>query len=320
MHWLLKLYFYALLLCLYTYIVSLWNFTQRLSMMWRCSLLILRSRDKRSRSQCIDCQNVFTLYCFAFTPTIMKLNTKTSIKVWMCPIDFGVQRSRQGHNSLILTEIDLWHIIALPLHLSWNFTQRLSMSRRCDLLISGSKVKVTMYRLHSSERISAPALSGVPQGTVLGPLLYLLYINDLPEKTTSDARLFADDCLLYRPVTVKADTDTLQRDLDALIRWEEDWQMAFHPEKCVVIQVTNKRNPITANYTIHGHRLDVVDSSKCLGVTISKDLRWDNHINNVSAKANKTLGFIRRNMRGCRRLQDRQHTKDLSDQHLNMHV
>ena len=76
--------------------------------------------------------------------------------------------------------------------------------------------------------------------------------------------------------------------------------MAFHPEKCVVIQVTNKRNPITANYTIHGHRLDVVDSSKYLGVTISKDLRWDNHINNVTAKANKTLGFIRRNMRGCR--------------------
>ena len=133
-------------------------------------------------------------------------------------------------------------------------------------------------------------LSGVTQGTVLGPLL---------ERTTSDARLFADDCLLYRPVTVKADTDTLQRDLDALISWE-DWQMAFHPEKCVFIQVTNKRNPITANYTIHGHRLDVVDSSKYLGVTISKDLRWDNHINNVTAKANKTLGFIRRNMRGCR--------------------
>ena len=108
------------------------------------------------------------------------------------------------------------------------------------------------------------------------------------------------DCLLYRPVTVKADTDTLQRDLDALISWEEDWQMAFHPEKCVVIQVTNKRNPITANYTIHGHRLDVVDSSKYLGVTISKDLRWDNHINNVTAKANKTLGFIGRNMRGCK--------------------
>ena len=89
---------------------------------------------------------------------------------------------------------------------------------------------------------TAPVLSGVPQGTVLGPLLFLLYINDLPERTTSDARLFADDCLLYRPVTVKADTDTLQRDLDALISSEEDWHMAFYPEKCVVIQVTNKRN------------------------------------------------------------------------------
>lgn len=69
--------------------------------------------------------------------------------------------------------------------------------------------------------------------------------------------------------------------------------MASHLEKCVVIQITNKRNPITANYTIHGHHLDVVNSSKYLGVTISK---WNNHINN----ANKTLGFIRRNMRECR--------------------
>ena len=154
--------------------------------------------------------------------------------------------------------------------------------------------------LEGHKSSTAPVLSGVPQGTVLGPLLFLLYINDLPERTTSDARLFADDCLLYRPVTAKADTDTLQRDLDALISLEEDLQMAFHPEKCVVIQVTNKRNPITANYTIHGHSLDVVDSSKYLGVTISKDLRWDNHINNVTAKANKTLGFIRRNLRGCK--------------------
>jgi hypothetical protein len=70
--------------------------------------------------------------------------------------------------------------------------------------------------------------------------------------------------------------------------WENGWQMAFHPEKCVVIRVCNKRKPIE------------VDSSKYLGVTISKDLRWDDHINTITAKANRTLGFLRRNMRGCK--------------------
>ena len=82
--------------------------------------------------------------------------------------------------------------------------------------------------------------------------------------------------------------------------WENRWQMAFHPEKCVVIRVSNKRKPINARYTIHGHMLQEVDSSKYLGVTISKDLRWDDHINTITVKANRTLGFLRRNMRGCK--------------------
>ena len=143
-------------------------------------------------------------------------------------------------------------------------------------------------------------LSGVPQGTVLGPLLFLLFINDLPESTESDARLFADDCLLFRPIRNNRDTQILQNDLNSMEEWENRWQMAFHPEKCVVIRVSNKRKPINARHTIHGHMLQEVDSSKYLGVTISKDLRWDDHINTITAKANRTLGFLRRNMRGCK--------------------
>jgi hypothetical protein len=119
---------------------------------------------------------------------------------------------------------------------------------------------------------TASVLSGVPQGSVLDPLLFLIYINYIPERTTSDARLFADDCLLHKPITCAANNISLQKDLESLIKWEE-WQMAFHPEKCLVIQVTNKRNPVYFNYTIHGYQRDVVDSSKYPGVTISKDIR-----------------------------------------------
>ena len=155
-------------------------------------------------------------------------------------------------------------------------------------------------QLEGHKSTTADVLSGVLQGTVLGPLLFLLFINDLPESTESDARLFADDCLLFRPIRNNRDTQILQNDLNSMEEWENRWQMAFHPEKCVVIRVSNKRKPINARYTIHGHMLQEVDSSKYLGVTISKDLRWDDHINTITAKANRTLGFLRRNMRGCK--------------------
>jgi hypothetical protein len=156
-------------------------------------------------------------------------------------------------------------------------------------------------QLEGHKSTTADVLSGVPQGKVLGPLLFLLFINDLPESTESDARLFADDCLLFRPIRNNRDTQILQNDLNSLEEWENRWQMAFHPEKCVVIRVSNKRKPINARYTIHEHMLQEVDSSKYLGVTISKDIRWDDHINTITAKANRTLGFLRRNMRGCKR-------------------
>ena len=146
----------------------------------------------------------------------------------------------------------------------------------------------------------ADVISGVPQGTVLGPLLFLTYINDLPEHTESDVRLFADDALLYRKISSKADAEQLQRDLSALQHWEHLWQMEFHPQKCTVIHISNKRQPRKTGYTLHGHTLEEVDSAKYLGVTIHHKLRWNEHISNISTKANRTLGFIKRNLHGCK--------------------
>ena len=82
---------------------------------------------------------------------------------------------------------------------------------------------------------SAPVHSGVPQGTVLGPILFLVYINDLPNCVQSPCRLFADDCIIYRNIDNEADANTLQQDLNNLQKWEQTWLMAFHPEKNVLL-------------------------------------------------------------------------------------
>ena len=94
--------------------------------------------------------------------------------------------------------------------------------------------------------LSAPVQSGVPQGSALGPLLLLLFINDLPEyiSSKSTARLFADDCILYRTIETESDARDLQLDLDRLQQWEKVLLMEFHSQKCQVLHITSKRKPV----------------------------------------------------------------------------
>ena len=98
----------------------------------------------------------------------------------------------------------------------------------------------------------SPVSSGVPQVTVLGPLLFLAYINDTSEGIQSTIKLFADDSLLYRKISSKRDCVEIQQDLDRLQEWEKKWQMAFNAEKCEVLCISNKKHPIQHNYFIHG--------------------------------------------------------------------
>ena len=87
----------------------------------------------------------------------------------------------------------------------------------------------------------APVLSGVPQGTVLGPLLFSLYINDISTDIDSEIRLFADDCVCYREIKDTEDTLKLQKDIDQLGCWARKWVMRFQPVKCNMMQITRKR-------------------------------------------------------------------------------
>ena len=84
---------------------------------------------------------------------------------------------------------------------------------------------------------TVPVTSGVPQGSVLGPILFLIYINDLPDKTRSKIRLFADDTAIYLAVSNLQDAQILQQDLDQLHEWELQWDMKFNPSKCAVIHL-----------------------------------------------------------------------------------
>ena len=147
----------------------------------------------------------------------------------------------------------------------------------------------------------APILSGVPQGTVLGPLLFLTYINDINKNLSegTSIRLFADDSLLYRTIKTKEDALILQKDLNTLQTWEKENLMEFHPDKCQVLRITNKKKPILSGYTIHNSLLTLVNSAKYLGVTIDNRLNWGAHCNAVCNKANSTLAFLQRNLQGC---------------------
>jgi len=89
--------------------------------------------------------------------------------------------------------------------------------------------------------------SGVPQGTVLGPLLY---INDMPEKVSSPLALFADDAYIYKEIDTQNDAIALQKDIDELVKWEKEWSMEFHPDKCKMLRITNKRKIIESCYYI----------------------------------------------------------------------
>ena len=111
-----------------------------------------------------------------------------------------------------------------------------------------------------------PVVSGVPQETVLGPLLFSLHINEITADIVSEIRLFANDCVCYREVKDIEDTLKLKRDIDRLGNWARKWGMRFQPVKCKMMQLTRKlTNKIQDSYTLEGTVLENVENIKYLG-------------------------------------------------------
>lgn len=141
-----------------------------------------------------------------------------------------------------------------------------------------------------------PVLSGVPQGSILGPLLFLIYMNDLTDSIKSSSPLmFADDTKFLRSVHSSTDTIDLQSDLDAVGAWSADWNLLFNSNKCVHVRFlpTSDSVPNQA-YFVNDSPITTSDHHKDLGVIMSGDLSWSDHYHFIVSKAIRSLGMIKR--------------------------
>ena len=142
---------------------------------------------------------------------------------------------------------------------------------------------------------TASVISGIPQGTVLGPLLFVVYINDLLDDIRSDGFLYADDTKIFRQITSREDSNELQNDIDRLEMWAEKWMLKFHPDKCHVLTLGKFENiKYTNRYQICGMEMEHVFDEKDLGVIFDSNISFEDHIASKISKANSMMGLIRR--------------------------
>jgi hypothetical protein len=145
----------------------------------------------------------------------------------------------------------------------------------------------------------ASVISGIPQGSVLGPILFVIYINDLPDMLNSECYLFADDTKLFNEINSKRDQELLQQDLNTLHEWSKKWLLNFHPDKCKVLSICLSKIISKHVYKLKCgddvHELENVDRIKDLGVTVDSKLSFETHIHEKVSKANVMAGIIRRN-------------------------
>lgn len=141
--------------------------------------------------------------------------------------------------------------------------------------------------------------SGVPQGSVLGPLLFLIFINDLVDVVHKDisVRLFADDCVVFKEICCVNDHILLQQSLTSIDEWCQNWGMELNSDKTVLLRITRKRTPSLYTYFLRNNPLKDVEKYKYLGVTLTKSLTWSDHITSICTAALRKLWFLKRKLK-----------------------
>ena len=143
----------------------------------------------------------------------------------------------------------------------------------------------------------ADVVSGVPQGSVLGPLLFVVYINDLPDSLMNSVKMYADDSKILAIVRDWHDKVNLQKDLDHVCEWTNTWLMSLNYEKCKIMHFgknNEKQDYFLKDREGNLHQVSNTESERDLGVIVSKNLKWHEHIQNIASKANRILGMLKR--------------------------
>ena len=149
--------------------------------------------------------------------------------------------------------------------------------------------RIQSVKINDSTSKWSKVLSGIPQGSVIGPLLFIIFINDMPKIIKNSCKLFADDCKVYGGSS--RNNSSLQTDLDSMYNWSKTWQLPFNVTKCKRMHL-GKKNELT-EYIMGNHQLEETTNEKDLGVYIDNDLKFHLHASKAIKKANRILGTIK---------------------------
>ena len=152
-------------------------------------------------------------------------------------------------------------------------------------------------KINNSKSVELPVTSGVPQGSVLGPMLFLYFINDLPEVCTVETKIYADDTKAFTAIQNDQDRARLQRTIDSMFEWTTQWQLHFNSSKCKILHIGDN-NPKYTYYIGTGNdrrEIEVTTLEKDLGVLVDEELKFEDHIQHIIKRANSKKALILNN-------------------------